>query len=133
MSVSDNDLIRAAKEARANAYCRYSGFAVGAAIVDDNGHLHVGCNVEKASYPLGNCAESPAIAVMVQKGGKRIDRIAVAGGKSEVSSCAPCGGCRQRIFEFADANTIIITMGDNQDDWQHYTINELLPTGFRLD
>ena len=133
MSVSDNDLIKAAREARENAYCRYSGYAVGAAIVDDNGRLHVGCNVENASYPLGNCAEPSAIAAMLQEGGKRIDRIAVAGGKSEISSCTPCGGCRQRIFEFADENTVVITMGDNQDYWQRCTIGELLPAGFRLD
>ena len=88
MSISDNDLVSTAKDARDNAYCRYSGFSVGAAIIDDNGRLHVGCNVENASYPLGNCAEAAAIAAMVQEGGKCIDRIAVAGGASEISGPA---------------------------------------------
>ncbi len=61
MNKADEDLIGAAHEARKNAYCRYSGYSVGAAIIDDQGHLHVGCNVENASYPLGNCAEAAAI------------------------------------------------------------------------
>ena len=132
MTISDEDLINAARDARDNAYCHYSGFAVGAAIIDDNGHLHVGCNVENAAYPLGNCAESAAIAAMVLEGGKRIDRIAVVGGSSEPSPCTPCGGCRQSIQEFADENTIIIAMDDSKE-WQRYSIAELLPAGFHLD
>lgn len=132
MTISDEDLINAAKDARDNAYCHYSGFAVGAAIIDDNGHLYVGCNVENAAYPLGNCAESAAIAAMVLEGGKRIDRIAVVGGSSEPSPCTPCGGCRQSIQEFADENTIIIAMDDSKE-WQRYSIAELLPAGFHLD
>ena len=132
MTISDDDLINAAKDARANAYCHYSGYSVGAAIVDDEGHLHVGCNVENAAYPLGNCAEAAAIAAMVMEGGKRIDRIAVAGGSGEVAPCTPCGGCRQRMQEFADENTVIITMDDSKD-WQQYSIAELLPAGFHLD
>ncbi len=132
MTLSDEDLINAAWDARDNAYCHYSGFAVGAAIIDDNGHLYVGCNVENAAYPLGNCAESAAIAAMVLEGGKRIDRIAVVGGSSEPSPCTPCGGCRQSIQEFADENTIIIAMDDSKE-WQRYSIAELLPAGFHLD
>ena len=65
---SDNDLINAAREARGNAYCHYSGYSVGAAIVDEHGHLHIGCNVENAAYPLGNCADAAAIAAMVLNG-----------------------------------------------------------------
>jgi len=132
MEISDEDLINAAKEARTNAYCRYSGYSVGAAILDDRGHLYVGCNVENAAYPLGNCAEAAAIAAMVQEGGNRIDRIAVVGGPGEITSCTPCGGCRQRIQEFADESTIIIAMDDSKD-WKRYSIAELLPAGFHLD
>jgi cytidine deaminase len=132
MSIADEDLINAAKDARENAYCHYSGYSVGAAIVDDQGYLHVGCNVENAAYPLGNCAEAAAIAAMVQEGGKCIDRIAVVGGFGDVAPCTPCGGCRQRIQEFADENTIIITM-DDSSDWQRYSIAELLPASFHLD
>lgn len=130
-SISDNDLIRAASDARERAHCRYSGFSVGAAIVDENGSVHVGCNVENASYPLGNCAEASAISAMVLEGGQRITRIAVIGGSGDPTACTPCGGCRQRIFEFADENTTVIALND-KGDWVQYSINDLLPAGFRL-
>ena len=132
MTIADEDLINAAKEAREHAYCPYSRFKVGAAIVDDQGRLHVGCNVENAAYPLGNCAEAAAIAAMVQEGGKRIVRIAIAGGRADPGPCTPCGGCRQRIQEFADANTAVIVI-DDSDEWCEYTIDELLPASFHLD
>lgn len=132
MAITDQDLITAATEAREQAYCRYSKYKVGAAIVDNNGELHVGCNVENAAYNLGNCAEAAAIAAMVQKGGRRIERIAVAGGYSELGSCTPCGGCRQRIREFADDKTVVIVI-DDSNKWQNYTIDQLLPASFHLD
>ena len=132
MSITDQDLINAATVARDNAYCHYSGYSVGAAIIDDQGKLHAGCNVENAAYPLGNCAEAAAIAAMVLEGGKRIVRIAIAGGSGDVAPCTPCGGCRQRIHEFADENTVIITMDDSLD-WQSFSIAEILPAGFHLD
>lgn len=132
MAIADQDLIDAAKVARGNAYCRYSGFSVGAAIIDEAGQLHTGCNVENAAYPLGNCAEAAAIAAMILAGGKRIARIAVIGGSSEPTPCSPCGGCRQRIHEFADEDTVIIAM-DDSGDWQQYSVAELLPSGFHLD
>ena len=132
MTLTNEDLISKAIAAREQAYCRYSGYSVGAALVDDLGQLHQGCNVENASYPLGNCAEAAAIAAMVQFGGKRIARIAVAGGRSEIAACTPCGGCRQRIHEFADEDTVII-MFDDSDEWREYSIAELLPASFHLD
>ena len=104
MTIANEDLINAAKEARANAHCVYSNYRVGAALVDDRGHLHVGCNIENAAYPLGSCAEAGAISAMVQQGGKRIVKIAVVGGFSDIGACTPCGGCRQRIHEFADGD-----------------------------
>lgn len=132
MANANEDLINAAKEARKNAYCRYSTYSVGAAIIDDQQRLHVGCNVENAAYNLGNCAETAAIAAMIQEGGKRIRRIAVAGGYDEPGPCTPCGGCRQRIKEFADENTVVIVI-DDSNDWREYTIDELLPASFHLD
>lgn len=131
MTIANEDLINAAREARQSAYSRYSGYSVGAALVDDRGHLHVGCNIENAAYPLGSCAEAGAIAAMVQQGGKRIARIAVVGGSTEIGPCTPCGGCRQRIHEFADAETVILTI-DDSGEWQEYTIDELLPASFHL-
>lgn len=131
MTISDSDLINAASEARERAYARYSGFAVGAALVDDRGRLHTGCNVENAAYPLGSCAEAGAIAAMVREGGRRIVRIAVAGGAEQVGSCTPCGGCRQRIAEFADDDTVILAI-DDSGTWQEYSVAALLPASFHL-
>jgi cytidine deaminase len=126
MAISHEDLINAALDARNNAYARYSGFAVGAAIVDDRGRLHVGCNIENAAYPLGSCAEASAIAAMVEEG-----TIAVAGGAGEIGPCTPCGGCRQRIAEFANADTEILAI-DDSGEWQTYSIDDLLPASFHL-
>jgi len=131
MTIANEDLINAATEARRNAYCRYSNYRVGAAIVDDRGHLHVGCNVENAAYPLGSCAEAGAIGAMVQQGGKRIVKIAVVGGAGDIGPCTPCGGCRQRINEFADSETIVLAI-DDSGDWQEYSIDDLLPASFHL-
>ena len=132
MRLSNEQLIDKAIEAREQAYSQYSGYNVGAAIIDDQGQLHLGCNVENVAYPLGNCAEAAAIAAMVQQGGKRIARIAIAGGRTEITACTPCGGCRQRIHEFADENTVIIVL-DDSGEWREYTIEELLPASFHLD
>ena len=132
MAITNEDLINAAIEAREQAYSKYSGYNVGAAVIDDQGRIHVGCNVENAAYPLGSCAEAGAIATMIQEGGKRIDRIAIAGGRDDIAPCTPCGGCRQRIHEFADDNTVIIVK-DDSNDWQEYSIEELLPASFHLD
>ena len=129
--MNNDDLINAAMEARRHAYSRYSNFSVGAAIVDDRGHLHVGCNVENAAYPLGNCAEASAIAAMVQEGGKRIAKIAVVGGLGDIGPCTPCGGCRQRISEFADSDTVILAI-DDSGEWQEYSIEALLPASFHM-
>jgi len=129
--MNDEQLLDAARAVRDMAYCPYSDFHVGAAIIDENGNIHVGCNVENASYPLGNCAEASAIASMVAAGGQRIVTIAVAGGGTKTRACAPCGGCRQRIHEFSDKETRII-FKDNDGEWHTFTMDELLPSSFHL-
>jgi cytidine deaminase len=91
----------------------------------------VGCNVENAAYPQGSCAEAGAISAMVAAGGSRIVAIAVAGGGGDVGACTPCGGCRQRINEFADENTIIIVRADDSG-WTTYSSDDLLPASFEL-
>ena len=131
MTIANDDLIKAATEARQHAHNRYSNFAVGAALVDDKGRLHVGCNVENAAYPLGSCAEAGAISSMVIEGGTRIVKIAVVGGSGEIGPCTPCGGCRQRIREFANAETVILAI-DDSGEWQEYSIESLLPASFHL-
>ena len=132
MTTDRQDLIDKALQARERAYCEYSGYKVGAALIDDNGDLYLGCNVENAAYPLGSCAEAGAIAAMVQAGGTRIAHIAIAGGRADITACTPCGGCRQRIHEFADENTVI-TVLDDSGEWRDYSISALLPASFHLD
>ena len=130
--MNDQVLIDAAVAVRENAHCPYSGFKVGAAILDEQGRMHIGCNVENAAYPEGNCAETSAIAAMIAAGGKTIETIAVAGGSNEATSCTPCGGCRQRINEFSSDTTRIIVIDDN-GEWHTFSIKELLPESFHLD
>jgi len=129
---SDRDqLIEAAKRVRSRAHAPYSGFYVGAALIDESGKLHVGCNVENSSFPEGTCAEAGAIAAMVATGGTRIAAIACIGGRDELEDCTPCGGCRQRINEFADEHTRVILVNGDGEVYE-CGIAELLPSGFRL-
>jgi len=125
--VTDADLFAAAEAARAKAYAPYSRFTVGVAILADDGKVYSGCNVENAAYPIGNCAEPSAIAAMVLGGGKRIKRIYVTGPGS--APVTPCGGCRQRIREFADQDTVIIGHGIDGKPLP-LTLAELLPHSF---
>ena len=130
--MTDDDLVATASDARDRAYCPYSGYSVGAALVDDLDSVHVGCNVENASYPQGSCAETGAIAAMIAAGGQRIRAIAIVGGKgTSAEFCTPCGGCRQRIAEFADENTRIIVK-DDDGEWHTFSIADLLPSSFHL-
>ena len=131
MTVDEQQLIDAAKKVRPNAHAPYSGYLVGAALIDDTGTLHTGCNVENAAFPEGTCAEANAIGSMVAAGGKRIVAIAAVGGTDDIEACTPCGGCRQSICEFSDENTRVILIGDG-NRVESYTIDELLPAAFRL-
>jgi len=131
MTVDEERLIQAAKAVRKNAYAPYSGYFVGAALLDEVGRVHAGCNVENAASPEGSCAEANAIGAMVTAGGSRIVAIAIAGGRDEIGACTPCGGCRQKIAEFADERTCVILIGKD-DAGAKYTIEELLPASFRL-
>ena len=123
-------LIAAAINVMPLAYAPYSQFQVGAAIEDENGHIHTGVNVENAAYPVGSCAEAGAIAAMIGAGGRKITRIAVAGRGDLL--CTPCGGCRQRIREFAAADMDIFVC-DEQGLRQRFTLAELLPHSFGPD
>ena len=93
------ELFAAAKAAQANAYAPYSRFNVGAAILTPSGAIYAGCNVENAAYPQGACAEAGAISAMALAGERRIAEILVIGDGDALVT--PCGGCRQRIREFA--------------------------------
>lgn len=140
----DEQLLAAAADVRRHAHAPYSGYGVGVAVLDENGTIHTGCNVENASYPEGICAEANAIGTMVSSGGRRILTIAVVGGAETAggsgphsgsfgaSACTPCGGCRQRILEFADDQTRILML-DARGETQCCGIDDLLPNSFRLD
>ena len=123
-------LVAAARAVRANAHAPYSRFAVGAAVLDDAGHIHAGCNVENAAYPQGWCAEASAIAVMVAAGGRRIRAVAVcAVAGAGAPPVTPCGGCRQKIREFA-ADDCPVFAADDQHITGTLTLGQLLPCSF---
>jgi len=120
-------LFEAAQQAQARAYAPYSGFKVGAAVLDAGGGIHSGCNVENAAYPVGSCAEAGAIAAMIASGERRIAAILVLGeGEALVT---PCGACRQRIREFADPRTPVHVAGP-EGLRRSFTLDELLPFSF---
>ena len=131
LAVDDARLVHAARAVRQNAYAPYSGYLVGAAVLDEIGRVHVGCNVENSAFPLGSCAEANAIGAMLAAGGKRIVAIAAVGGRDSIEPCTPCGGCRQAIREFADAGTRVLLV-DADESVVPYTIEQLLPESFQL-
>ena len=125
------ELVAAAQAVRERAYAPYSQFAVGAAVLDEHGHIHAGCNVENAAYPQGWCAEASAIAVMVAAGGRRVMAVAVCGqGPAGSAPVTPCGGCRQKLREFA-ADDCPVWCCDTQGLRHSTTLGTLLPHGLR--
>jgi cytidine deaminase len=130
MSRSVEALFTAAKAAYANAYAPYSKFPVGAAIRTLEGEIFSGCNVENAAYPQGACAEAGAIAEMAKAGRRRIAEILVVGGGTGL--CTPCGGCRQRIREFAAPDTPVHVAGP-EGVRARFLLSDLLPASFGPD
>ena len=127
---TDSELVNAAIEAMNKAYAPYSKFHVGAAILDEDGQIHYGANVENAAYPIGHCAEASAISAMIMAGRRCIVKIAVAGGNGEGGLlCTPCGGCRQRIREFAAADVTVL-VADPNGLQARFTLEDLLPESF---
>ena len=122
------DLIAAACAAREKAYAPYSNFRVGAAVRDEHGRVHAGCNVENAAYPQGFCAEAAALAVMVLAGGRQCVEAAVVGAGANLVT--PCGGCRQRLREFSGGSTEVHIADETGKLRQTFTLDELLPASF---
>jgi cytidine deaminase len=123
----DQKLIEAAVRAHNNAHSPYS-VPVGAAVCDERGKIFGGCNVQNASHPEGICAETAAIAAMITDGGRRIMEVVVVRAGAEPGM--PCGGCRQRIREFAKSDCPIHICNEVGNHMKTVTLGELLPLSF---
>ena len=120
-------MFEAATKVKERAHVPYSKFKVGAAILTENNHIVVGCNVENAAYPQSQCAEASAIGNMVSQGYSIIKEVLVMGSGDLL--CSPCGACRQRIREFASLKTSI-HMCNTKGHLKTSTLQELLPDSF---
>jgi cytidine deaminase len=122
-------LVAAARAVRRRAYAPHSNFHVGAAVLDERGRMHVGCNVENASFGLTICAERNAMAAAVAAGARRLRAVAVVTGTHPPGS--PCGACRQVLAEFgADDLPVLLASPTGQVEETH--LGALLPRAFRL-
>jgi cytidine deaminase len=122
-------LLSAARRVRANALCPYSKFAVGAAVLDERGRVHVGCNVENASYGLTVCAERNAVAAAVAAGARRVVAVAVVA----QPMATPCGACRQVLAQVAgDDAPVLLSAARGQATPERVRLGDLLPRAFRL-
>lgn len=127
MSSEDaNMLLEAARKSLERAYAPYSRFKVAAAVLDDQGRVHTGVNVENLSYGLSICAERAAIFAAVAAGARRITAVAVTSSAAELLS--PCGACRQVIAEFAPPEAPVFC--DSPSEPRRWSVRELLPDGF---
>ena len=127
--ISENfeKLFNAAKMVRENAHVPYSNFKVGAAFLTEENSIVSGCNVENAAYPQSQCAEASAIGNLISQGFSKIKEVVVIGSGSLL--CSPCGGCRQRLREFASLDTQI-HMCNSEGHLKTSTLKELLPDSF---
>jgi cytidine deaminase len=122
-------LLDAAKQARQNAYAPYSGYNVGAAVLDDRGRIHSGCNVENASFGATICAERAAVANMIAEGGKKIKAAAVL----TEDGGTPCGLCLQVLSEFAaDPAAVEVLCAATNGTQRTFKLSELMPHPFKL-
>ncbi|MDD3204518.1 MAG: cytidine deaminase [Lachnospiraceae bacterium] len=130
--MDNQSLIKAALEARENAYAPYSDFCVGAALLTKEGRVYKGCNIENASYTPTNCAERTAFFKAVSEGERTFAAIAIVGGaKGKVTGyAAPCGVCRQVMMEFCDPKTFRILVAVSEEEYVEHTLEEMLPMGF---
>ena len=125
-----DEMLQAARAIVPRAYVPYSGFHVGAALLNEDGTIRTAVNVENASYPLSVCAERNAVASMVGSGQKKVLAVAVA--TNAKTPTPPCGGCRQVLWEFGDADTPVVAEGADgiRVRWR---LGELLPDAFGPD
>ena len=125
-------LIEKALDAREFAYAPYSKFRVGAALLTEDGTIYTGCNIENAAYSPSNCAERTAFFKAISEGSRKFVRIAIVGGQNEMVAPSPCGVCLQVMMEFCQPQTFEIVLAKSPEDYEVYTLSQLLPKGFRL-
>ena len=125
-------LIETAAAQLAYSYVPYSGFRVGAALLAKNGSVYTGCNIENAAYTPSNCAERTAFFKAVSGGVKEFSAICIVGGQDGVLTeyTPPCGVCRQVMMEFCDPDTFQIILAVSKEQYEIFTLKELLPKGF---
>lgn len=132
--MTNNELIKAAERAREQAYCPYSGFAVGAALLCEDGKVYTGCNIENSAFSPTVCAERVAFFSAVRDGERKFKSIAIVGGNADENPrelCPPCGVCRQVMSEFCgEAFEIILGSVENI---RVFTLKDILPLGFELE
>lgn len=125
-------MIELATEQLKYSYAPYSHFKVGAALLTDNEKIYTGCNIENAAYTPSNCAERTAFFKAVSEGEREFKAICIVGGKDGVLTeyTAPCGVCRQVMMEFCDPDTFQIILATSKEQYDIFTLKELLPRGF---
>ena len=131
--MDDRMLIKQALEMRKMAYVPYSHFQVGAALLCADGKVYTGCNIENAAYTPSNCAERTAFFKAVSEGEREFAAIAMTGGAEtaeELEYCAPCGVCRQVMMEFCDYDNFKVILAKSEQEYQVYSLREILPMGF---
>ena len=127
--MTDQELVKIAKEAMQYAYAPYSHFQVGAALLAKDGQVFKGCNIENAAYGPSNCAERTAMFKAISEGVREFEKIAVVASSGDYAS--PCGVCRQVLFEFMPDGKVILD--SDEKGMVTYTVKELLPFGFRAE
>ena len=128
--MSPEELLALARKAAENAYAPYSGFRVGAAVLDEDGTVYTGANVENAAYPSSSCAEATAVAHAASQGMRKIKATAVACiDAASLEGAYPCGRCRQILNEFETEMVYVTAAGL---EFREHTLAELLPHGFKL-
>ena len=126
------ELIDTAVAQLSYSYTPYSHFKVGAALLGKNGQIYTGCNIENAAYTPTNCGERTAFFKAVSEGVKDFEAICIVGGPEGklIDYTPPCGVCRQVMMEFCDPKTFRILLGISPEEYQEYTLEQLLPLGF---
>ncbi len=122
--------IAMAIQMRNQSYAPYSQFRVGAALVDLQGNIYTGCNIENAAYSPTICAERTAFAKAVSEGVRAFSFIVISAGKDDLTFCPPCGVCRQFMSEFCNMDEFRVILAKSTEEYKEYTLSELLPHSF---